>query len=203
MSRQGDPPAQLVRDLSGALDLEIAEVQEYMRPRLAFPDGRALSLRTDDARLIVDACRPEREPDGWYFTPRNGETFPQITVSLLRPVEQIVKEIRRRLLPDYAAVWRAYETAVAEHRTYVRNVFLLRERTRAALGARWDQRDKTRDQANRAEQPTVNLTFTNELYGDVRISGDGARIELNVTGRDLVVAIAEFIGSLPTTKKES
>jgi len=165
--------------------------------RIRIDDHRAISCVMCDGRFVLSASRPPREPDGWWFEPRTA-VFPSITVDPHRDPKVIAREVDRRLLPGYALVWDEYRQAVSDHRRYMWSVATLADRVRDALGDRWDRRDVRRHSGG-MEAPVVNLTFTNHLYGEVRISHDGATFDLRVTGHELTVALALFLGALRAT----
>jgi len=142
-------------------------------------DGYGVSVQRHDGRAVVSPCRPPRTADGWTYAPPYGETWPKITVRADRSADAIAREITRRLLPAYDAMWTRYLETRAAHEAYVGETADLRGRLAAALGV-----------VPRGEALHV---YTDAFYGDVQVSGSHARFTLSVQRPALAERLARLL----------
>jgi hypothetical protein len=117
----------------------------------------------DQNRLTFGSSLPHHAKASFY-----GLSAPSITVSRLKTAEQIIKDVKRRLMPDYEAVMvqarekiasaEAYENAKANNLKAVKGSKLTEEE---ANSGRW------------------HFYAEGKPYGEVRASNDSVSLELN------------------------
>lgn len=187
-------PEQLSRAALRLLAVEIAaRLPGFRMEREKDDDNHVTTLLHEDGRAINISAPSYPHSDrgklaiSGYFTREQREqrsyddTEQRIMVSASRGAVVIAKEIARRLLPEYTAMWEKRVQRVAEATKYanqsLNNACLIAQ----ALGEKRPEKDSFR-------------FFQGEVYGDVQVSGMSIKIEARCLTLEQALAIAKIIG---------
>jgi hypothetical protein len=148
--------------------------------------------RPNQDRYEFSVSHPPRSAEGWYYTLRYGEHMPSISVRANRSPDAIAREITRRLLPAYDAVWAHYLEAKAEYDAYVGQTLDTVARIAGALGVA-DDGPNGRGGGDAQRLFRVGNCSDAGFYGDVTVRGNHATFDLRVSEVGLAERIARVL----------
>ena len=157
-------------------------------------DGYGLHTwkRPKQDRYEFSVSYPPPSADGWRYTLPYGEHMPSISVRADRSPDAIAREITRRLLPAYDAVWAQYLETKAGHDAYVGETLGTVARIGGALGV-GDDGPNGRHDGDTQHLFRVGNCSEAGFYGDVTVRGGHVTFDLRVSDVGLAERIARLL----------